>query len=126
MTQQPPGPGLPVCALNEYAVWPLDELVTAGVNGTPGHVDVYGTHAAGSGVAQTGDPVRRHVSTHAAAVVFLQWRLAFAAHRWAFARGALGQDAVSAATHADIASPHALWHRRHAFGVAAQEVETAR
>jgi hypothetical protein len=36
------------------------------------HVDVYGTHAAGSGVPQTGDPVPRHESTHAATVVFLQ------------------------------------------------------
>ena|SRR5690348_14887608 len=72
MTQQPPGPGLPVCARKRYTVWLLVELVTAGVTGTAVHVDVYGTHAVGGGVRQTADPVLRHESMHAAIVVFLQ------------------------------------------------------
>jgi hypothetical protein len=100
--------------------------VTAGVNGTAGHVDVYGTQAAGRGVPQTGDPVRRHEPMQAAVVVCLQWRLAFLMHRWAFARGAVGHDAVAAATHADIVSPQVEWHRRHAAGVAAQDPPAVR
>src|SRR5689334_4152542 len=102
MTQQPPGPGLPAFAWNRYAVLVPDVLVTAGVTGTAVHVDVYGTHAVGGGVLQTGDPVLRHESMHSAIVVFLQCRLVLLTQRWAFARGALGHDAVAASTHAEI------------------------
>jgi hypothetical protein len=126
MTQQPPGPGLPVCALKAYAVWLLDELVTAGVTGTAVHVDVYGTHDAGAGLMQTGEPVRLHDVMQLVVVAFLQWRFAFLTQRWALARGALGHDAVAASTHADIASPQTVWHRRQALGVTAQDAPAAR
>ena len=100
--------------------------MTAGVNGTAGHVDVYGTHAAGGGVRHTAESVRRHESMQAAIVVFLQWRFAFATHRWAFARGVFGHGAVAVLMHDDIASPQTEWHRWHALGVAAQDPPAAR
>ena len=100
--------------------------MAAGVSGTAGHVDVYATQAAGSGIAQTGDPVPRHEPMHAATVAFLQCRFAFATQRWAFARGAVGHAADPVAMQAEITSPHALWHGRHAFGIPARDAEAAR